>query len=123
MPPNSNNNIFDRISAFFRERVLPFLRAIFPTLVMYLRCRLKRPVIMLPLKLEIRKLETKNDSTIRLADFKALKKQNTRVVVNEKSFSKKEYWIRWYPDEIHVPIPIGKITKGEKKRYLLMLGR
>jgi len=41
-----------------------------------------KPVILLPMKLEIRDIDNK---------FK----------------------IRWYPDEIHIPVPIGKITQDE----------
>lgn len=41
-----------------------------------------KPVLLLPMRLEIRK--------------------------NDQSFK-----IRWYPDDIHVPIPIGKITEEE----------
>ncbi|MHA1147884.1 MAG: hypothetical protein ACTSR8_06525 [Promethearchaeota archaeon] len=41
--------------------------------------------------------------------------QNIRLDLQDKSFSNEEFWIRWYPDDIHLPIPIGKITKREKE--------
>jgi len=43
-------------------------------------------------------------------------KLNTKI----KDFSKKEkeeFWIRWYPDDIHLNIPIGKFTEVEKSKW------
>ena len=34
--------------------------------------------------------------------------------VNFKKFLTKEYWIRWYPNDIHIPSIVGRITTEEQ---------
>ncbi len=86
---------------------------------------LPRPVVLLPLKLEIRYLDENLSNPIAYFDNSSKKNNNISNNINKslktkvKTFSKKEsqYWIRWYPDDIHVSIPIGKLTDEEKSKW------
>ncbi|TFF94617.1 MAG: hypothetical protein EU544_04260, partial [Promethearchaeota archaeon] len=89
--------------------------------------RVSRPVILMPLKLEIRYFEEDKNNSLKIASYGQpdVSKAKTNLSSNgylklqteEKTFSKKqkeEFWLRWYPDDLHLQIPIGKITEEEK---------
>ncbi|MCP5108260.1 MAG: hypothetical protein GY950_33045 [bacterium] len=37
--------------------------------------------------------------------------------MQQHAFQKSEYWIRWFPDDIHYLTPVGKITAAEKTAW------
>ena len=90
---------------------------------------LNEPVVMLPLRLEIRKHslpERINPSVTKIAKYSP--RAGTKFATSSRKFSPfevksqiephnveaNEYWIRWYPDDIHHLTPVGKVTDEEK---------
>lgn len=90
---------------------------------------LNEPVVMLPLRLEIRKHTSpaqKNTSATNVAKYSS--KAVTGFATSSRKFmpfetksqleppntQENEYWIRWYPDDIHYLTPVGKVTDEEK---------
>ncbi|MCP4403230.1 MAG: hypothetical protein GY801_38720 [bacterium] len=93
------------------------------------RISLNEPVVLLPLRLEIRKLVPHTAQTVSVANY-TLDTQNvsaspsenfrpfkTKSEVQQHAFQKSEYWIRWFPDDIHYLTPVGKITAAEKTAW------
>jgi len=90
---------------------------------------LNEPVVLLPLRLEIRKHLAQTGKKVSIAKyaFKAAGKPVTasrrfapfqgKTGVEWPDFPQSEYWIRWYPDDIHHLTPIGKITAPEKAAW------
>ncbi|MHA1740076.1 MAG: hypothetical protein ACTSWD_15905 [Candidatus Heimdallarchaeota archaeon] len=73
-----------------------------------------KPTILLPLSLEIRYLSTLKDSGISIVKFNPSNLVQSPLKVNFKNFFTKEYWIRWYPNDIHIPSIVGRITTEEQ---------
>ena len=89
----------------------------------------RRPVVLLPLRLEIRHINRSADGNkVRLAKYSYVEKLDE----NEKSYwlremgketdkqeiePKREIWIRWYPDDCQVFPPVGRITEAEIAAY------
>lgn len=100
---------------------------------------LNEPIVLLPLRLEIRKQVVtkrspkrtsqntpKRNPSISIANY-TLESRATAMGVSEQFlpfeaqslirpgiFLQNEYWIRWYPDELHFMTPLGKINAAEK---------
>lgn len=97
---------------------------------------INEPLILLPLKLEIRKISTSSSERITLSKY------NYKDVQTEISSPKStvklppgyqepedillknplreglnEYWIRWYPDELNLKSPVGEVTKEEWQQW------
>ena len=85
------------------------------------------PIALLPMKMEIREMEagkTYNMSAFETPDYNKLnnesrfkKEADRHLSVKKQQFKSKEYWIRWYPDDIQLPVPIGKITNEELEKW------
>ncbi len=93
---------------------------------------LNEPVVLLPLRLEIRKHivpDESNSSVTKVATYTS--KRAAVSAINTREFSsfeekssiqstkigKNEYWLRWYPDDIHYLTPVGKIAEDEKAAW------
>jgi len=91
--------------------------------------KLNEPIVLLPLRLEIRRFKSSGAKQTPLAKYK-LKEPEQKISLSRKYiefenqanieqriFQNTEYWIRWYPDEIHFLAPVGKITQEEKDAW------
>jgi len=91
--------------------------------------KLNEPIVLLPLRLEIRRLGSNATGQIPFAKYKLkdLEPNVTpsgkyrefvdRAEIKKHDFSHAEYWIRWYPGEIHLMTPVGKIMEEEKETW------
>ena len=87
---------------------------------------LNEPVVLLPLRLEIRKQIANINKPISIAKYFPKSRATTvtssakflqfeaQSQIEQQTFQQTEYWIRWYPDEIHYLTPVGKISEAEK---------
>jgi hypothetical protein len=89
-----------------------------------------KPIVLLPLRLEIRHLQktTDEEGKVHIARYSYDDKLDTSGDVifgfrNKQTAkdvfppSNKEIWIRWYPDDCQVFPRVSKITKAEKDAY------
>ena len=102
------------------------------------RVPLTEPVALLPLRLELRKQTIKPimlaeyetfTASIEAATFSlnSLEYQGNQPARDEPvtlkasftdmSFPHEEYWLRWYPDDIHLLTPVGQIGEQEKEDW------
>lgn len=88
--------------------------------------KLENSIALLPLRFEIRKMMTKN---VNIVSYEKVQKANKYRDITLKhsevksDFKNPEYWIRWYPDEIHLQNPVGKITEREKSIWNEFINR
>lgn len=96
-------------------------------LVSKVKFHLDESIVLLPLRLEIRKHAVQTPVPVSVANY-ALHQFNTsakpsgiqfnaKSIIEEKTFKHNEYWIRWYPDDIHYMTPVGKISDQEKEDW------
>jgi hypothetical protein len=93
------------------------------------RTPLNEPVVLLPLRLEIRKAAPQPNQTTLVANYSvnawskaySLAEQfeplPLKSEIQARVFQQTEYWIRWYPDTIQYLIPVGRITEAEKTAW------
>ncbi|MBD3352936.1 MAG: hypothetical protein GF364_15750, partial [Candidatus Lokiarchaeota archaeon] len=86
---------------------------------------IEEPIVLMPMKLEIRVM----NSNAEIASYdkvtyeeKSRDKQfeeslGKKLTTNFRKFNEKEYWIRWYPDDINLKIPIKPISSNEVKKW------
>ena len=83
---------------------------------------LNEPVVLLPLRLEIRKYFPQSRAfvaaNVALAYSETFARRDGPLeaspIFEPTTTQKGEYWIRWYPDDIHYLTPIGKISDAER---------
>lgn len=91
----------------------------------YIDIEVEAPIVLLPMRLEIRAMESKSEICNYSGDREDFnsKDEEIRHTTEEsldteiKNFTSKEYWIRWYPDEINMEIPIKPISTREKEKW------
>ena len=92
------------------------------------RLTLNEPIVLLPLRLEIRR-HVAAGSPLPIARY-GLKEPEPQVTrscqyrefleqtpVEQVSFQEAEYWIRWFPDELHNWNYVGRFTEEEKEAW------
>ena len=91
------------------------------------KVKLTEPVLLLPLKLEIRKISKRLDSTLRVAEFSPvngyaynLRAEPAPPTIKEIEPSQPQYWLRWYPDAIQHITPVGQLSEQEKEDWTVL---
>lgn len=91
--------------------------------------KLTEPVLLLPLKLEIRKIAAQSDSAQRVAKFTPktsnayggsaynLRTEPGFPTIEKIEPNDTEYWLRWYPDAIQHVTPVGQLSEQEKEDW------
>jgi hypothetical protein len=91
------------------------------------KVKLTEPVLLLPLKLEIRKITQKSDSALRVAKFTSMTggsdyslRAEPAPTINELEPTEPQYWLRWYPDAIQHITPVGQLSEQEKEDWSVL---
>jgi hypothetical protein len=96
------------------------------------KVKLTEFVLLLPLKLEIRKISVKSDSALRVAEFTPktnyayggsaynLRAEPRPPTIKEIEPTEPQYWLRWYPDAIQHITPVGQLSEQEKEDWAVL---